>query len=280
MNSNRYKALFLKIPVKISLLLVYLVSVNLLAGYVAVWFRFPSLWGNSQIFLDYSMPFGLTWASAHIPSMILVSILLLRIPNWNEKQIQRFRIICLSLFFILIYGVLEKVPFALFPAVDLLVAFFFSLIMVPPSYKENPKLTIGLSIFLSLILISSSYFLYTKWQHRAPEIKETVLMDGLFKLNDIDVHNVYPEITFKVALTKMIPQSSICDTAIEMTTNLFNTYRFDESYKKIVELYFEPKKTETKKTVYRFGVLEQYKKDDKIDIFCHINEHSLLFKNR
>ena len=270
MNSVTYKELFHKTSIKVVLLLAYLISVNLLSGYIAVWLRFPSLWGNSQIFLDYSMPLGMTWASAHIPSMILVSIPLLLIPHWNAKQINRFRMICLCLFLILIYGVLEKIPFALFPAVDLFVAFFFSLAIVPPSYQDNPKLTIGLSIFLVLFLSISSYILFSKWQHRTPVIKETSLMNGLFKLNTIEVHNVYPELTFNVELTKMISQESVCNTAIEMTSNLFDTYRFDDSYKKIVEVIFNPTETESKNTPYHLGVLEQYEEDGKNNIFCNL----------
>ncbi len=266
MNSVTYKDLFHKTSIKVALLLAYLISVNLLSGYIAVWLRFPSLWGNSQVFLDYSMPLGMTWASAHIPSMILVSVPLLLIPRWNAKQINRFRMICLSLFLILIYGVLEKIPFALFPAVDLFVAFFFSVFIVPPSYQDNPKFTIGLSVFLALIIISSSYILYSKWQHRTPVIKETSLMNGLFKLNTIDVN--YRELIFKVELTKMISQESVCNTAIEMTSNLFDTYRFDESYKKIVEVIFNPTQTESKDTPYHLGVLEQYEEDGGKNIFC------------
>lgn len=185
MNSITYRNLFHKTAVKFGVLIIYLISVNLISGYIAVWLRFPSLWGNSQIFIDYAMPLGLTWALSHWPSMILVSIPLLRLVHWNARLINRFRIICLSIFLILIYGVIEKIPFALFPCVDLIVAFFLSLVIVPPSYKENPKLTISLNIFLCTLLIATSYLLYSKWQHRVPDIKKTNLMSGLFRLMSI-----------------------------------------------------------------------------------------------
>lgn len=270
MNSASYKSLFEKVSIRVIFLLIYFVIVNLLSGYIAVFLRFPSLWGNSQIFFDYAMPLNLTWAFAHWPSMIMVSIALFSLPHWEAKSIQHFRSICLSLFLILIYGVLEKIPFALFPAVDLFVAFFFSLIIVPPTYKENPKLVIGVSIFLSLFVISSSYFLYSQWQHRVPEIKETDLMNGLFKLNTIEVNDYQHKLTFNIELTNVIPQDSVCEVALEMTSELFDTYRFDESYEKIVEMTFNPKNAEGENTPYNIGVLEQYDDDGKTNIFCSL----------
>jgi len=142
MSPKTYSHFFRKPLAKLLLLLTFAISVNLLAGYIAVWLRFPTLWGGGQIFMEYVLPIHMTWAFAHWPSLILISIVLSLLPNWDSKQIERFRIICVCLFLILLYGISEKIPFALFPAVDLLVVFFFSIIIFPPSYKENPKLTI------------------------------------------------------------------------------------------------------------------------------------------
>jgi hypothetical protein len=270
MNSDIYKGFFLKTSTKLLLIIIFLISVNLLAGYVAVWLKFPSLWGNSQIFLDYAMPFGLTWALAHWPSIILTIIPLLLLPHWNEQQLQLFRLICLSLFFILLYGVHEKIPFALFPAVDFLVAFFFSLIIVPPTYKHNPKLVIGISIFLSFALLSGTYCMYSKWQHRTPEIKESNLMNGLFVLKVINVNSNYKELTFEVELTQMISQENICDTATEMSEALFESYPFDANYKKTTQIIFNPIHPDKNLSPYPLGELNQFEEDGQVHIGCYL----------
>ncbi|MBL1141221.1 MAG: hypothetical protein HND53_04235 [Proteobacteria bacterium] len=270
MNSETYKTLFYKKSVITLLLLSYLISINILAGYIAVWLKFPSLWGNSQIFLDYAMPFGLTWALAHWPSMVLLSIPLLLLPHWNAKSIQRFRLICLCLFFILIYGVIEKIPFALFPAVDLFVALFFSLIIVPPDYKENPKLVISLLIFFSFILFSCSYYIYSKWQHQVPEIIKSNLMSGLFELKEIKVDTNYKKMIFSIELKQKIPQENVCQSAIKMSSALFNSYQFDKSYKKIAYIIFNSKQTGNREPPYPLGELEQYEEKGILQIGCYL----------
>jgi hypothetical protein len=269
MTLNRYKEFFCNVYVKIIVLMIYIISVNLLSGYLAVGFKFPSLWGNSQIFLDYAMPFGLTWALAHWPSIIIFTIPLLMLPHWNEKLVQRFRVICLSLFLILIYGVIEKIPFALFSAVDSLTAFFISLLIRPPCYKETPKLVISLSIFSLLIISGGIYSLHNKWQQLAPDVIEPNLMEGLFKLNKIEVDKNYKQLTFNIDLTQMISEERLCQTSTEMVRSLFKTYSFDNQYKRIAMIYFNPKKTEDSPS-YSLGGLEQYIENGESNIACYL----------
>ncbi len=270
MDSVRYNNIFRKTSVKIVLFFVYFITVNLMSGYVAVWLKFHTMWGNSQVFLDYAMPIGLTSAMAHWPSLIMVSIPLLMIPNWNSTQLKRFRIICVTLFLILLYGVMGKIPFALFPAVDLFVAFFFSLIIVPPTQKENPVLTIFTKALLIIILLVGIYIPYTKWQHQTPAIKEIDLLDGLFKLKTIRVDDSYrKELIFTIELTKHISQEEVCNIASEMGETLFDTYPFDKDYKKIADVIFNPEK-ENNNTAYRLGELSEYQENNETKIGCYL----------
>lgn len=43
MDFQAYQSFFRKPPAKLLLLVIYIISVNLLAGYSAVWLDFPSL---------------------------------------------------------------------------------------------------------------------------------------------------------------------------------------------------------------------------------------------
>tara|TARA_R110002096_G_scaffold261292_1_gene454543 strand:+ start:49889 stop:50713 length:825 start_codon:yes stop_codon:yes gene_type:complete len=271
MKTLAYQAFFRKSSAKFLLLLSYIISVNLLAGYCAVWLRFPSLWGSSKIFLEYAMPIGMTWALAHWPTLVLVSIPLLLMPHWNTKQITRFRIICIGLVLLLSYGVIEKIPFALFPTIDLVSAFFFSLIIAPPSYKENPVLSLFMIVLLSITALSGTYHLHDKWKHRTPIIKESVLSDGLYKLKTISVDNGYrKELLFTVELTQYIEPDKVCDTTSEMGTLLFNTYPFDKKYNKIIDVVFNPEQKEKNATPYPLGQVVQYEEKGALQIACYL----------
>jgi len=270
MNTPAYQAFFRKNPAKFLLFLSYFISVNLLAGYCAVWLRYPSLWGGGNVFLEYGMPIGI-WGLSHWPSLILTSIPLLLVPHWNTKQIKRFRTICVGLILVLLYGVIEQIPFALFPAVDLFSAFFFSLIIAPPNYKENPVLTVTMAILLLISSFTGIYYLYAKWQHRTPIIKESVLMNGLYNLKTINVDNGYrKEMLFTTELTQYISPDSVCDSASEMGQLLFNTYPFDENYNKTVEIIFNPAQNENNLSPYSLGEVAQYEEDGETHIACYL----------
>jgi len=269
MSALSCRQFFSKTPAKIFLLMIFIVSVNLLSGYIAVWLRFPSLWGTSNIFFEYAFPLNLTWGLAHIPSFMVLSIPLFLLSGWNQAQIQRFRIICVCLFLLLLYGVMEKIPFALYPAVDLFVAFLFSLLIVPPSFKESPKLTITLSILLLLVVLASLIVGYSKWQHRTPNIKETNLMGGVFTLQNIDAGNDYrTELSFTVELTEFIDEKTVCDTASKMGKQLFNSYPFDNDYKRIINVIYNPQHEDI--TAYKLGEVGQFEEDGKLHIGCYL----------
>lgn len=272
MTPQTCQQFFRKTPAKLLLLFIYFTSVNLLAGFTAVWLHFPSLWGNSQVFGEYAIPIGMTWGIAHWPSLILVGLPLLLLPEWNTVNIRRFRAICFGLFLVLIYGVIKKFPFALFPVVDLLVAFIFSLVIVPLTYKENPVLTIFMAILLSTITLTGIYIMYSKWEHRTPAIKETALMDGLFNLKSISVNHGYRELLFTIDLTQYIEQDTVCNIASKMGEELFKTYTFDKEYKKIADIIFNLEQKEKNFKPYPLGQIVQYKdkKDNELHIGCYL----------
>lgn len=271
MNLEIYERIYSKPIAKVILFFVYVISVNLLAGYVAVWLRFPSLWGGGDVFQEYAIPIGMTWAMSHWPSIILLGIPLLLLPGWNANQIRRFRLICLGLFLILIYGVIETVPFALFPAVDLFVAFFFSIIIVPPTYKEDPLLTIAMILLLSISVLAGMYVLYSKWQHQTPEIKDTELMGGVFRLEAISVNNGYKkEMIFTIELKQYISQDDVCNVATEMGEEIFDTYPFDKTYHKIIKIIFNPEQAEGNSQNYALGEVAQYEEDGELHIGCYL----------
>ena len=270
MSSKTYQAFFRKTQAKLLLFIAYFISVNLVAGYCAVWLRYPSLWGGGNVFLEYGTPIGI-WGLSHWPSLLLISIPLLLVPHWNTKQIRRSRIMCVGLILVLLYGVIEQIPFALFPTVDLFIALFFSLIIAPPNYKENPVLTIAMAILLSISSLTGVYYLYAKWQHRTPIIKESVLMNGLYKLKAIQVDNGYrKEMVFTTELTQYIEPDSVCDSASEMGQLLFNTYPFDVSYNKTVDIIFNPLRNENNLSAYPLGEVAQYEEDGETHIACYL----------
>jgi len=271
MNSQTYNGFFRKRVAKFVMLFIYLIAVNLLAGYCAIWLRYPSLWGGSNVFLEYAMPIGMTWGLSHWPSMVLTSIPLLLVPHWNVKQVNRFRIICIGLILVLLYGVIEQVPFALFPAVDLFTALFLSLIIAPPNYKDNPALTITMALLISISTLYGIYYLYSKWQHRTPVIKESVLMSGLYKLKAITVENNYrKKMLFTTELTRYIEPDSVCSSATEMTNFLFDSYPFDVKYNKTVEIFFNPDSKGSDFSPYPLGQMEQYEESGETLIACYI----------
>lgn len=217
------------------------------------------------------MPIGITWGLAHWPSLVLISVPLLLVPHWNAKQIKRSRIICVALILILLYGVIEQIPFMLFPKIDLFTAFFFSLIIAPPNYKENPVLTIAKTAILSIATLTGRYHLYSKWQHRTPISIKSDLMHGLYKLKSISVDNGYrKELLFTIELTEFIDPDRVCGSASKMSALLFNTYPFDEGYNKIVDVVFNPEEKDNDLTPYPLGQLEQYEEDGGLQVDCYL----------
>jgi len=104
---------------------VYLFGVNLLAGWAAVTFRYPSLWGNSDVFAEYAVPLPLGWALDHWLSMTPLTLAIFAMPKWSGVQIRQFRFLLIGVLltavmleFIMGGGRWHRVPFLLFPIID------------------------------------------------------------------------------------------------------------------------------------------------------------------
>lgn len=272
MNSEKHRQFFGKTRGKLLLALVYFTSINLLAGFAATWLKFPSLWGNSQVFDEYAIPILMTWGTAHWPSLLLVGIPLLNIYRWSALSIRRFRLACVVVFLLLMYGVKERFPFALFPAVDVFVAFFFSLVIVPFSYKENPVLTVFIAILIAVSSVTGASILYSQWKHRVPAIQQAELMGGLFRLESIAVNPNYRQLLFTVELTRYIEQSTACATATELGKAIFEAYEYDREYTKIIKITFNPEPGKSGSLPYPLGEVGQYRNQDNGEIYveCYI----------
>lgn len=136
---------FLKSTSGRSLLAVaFLLTVNVLSGWLAVTLGYPSLWGNqSGIFGEYALPITFTWALAHWLSMLPLTLLILGLPLWQKSSVNRFRLglivgllVCFAIETDFGFGRLQKTPFVLFIAVDLLVALVISLLFYVPRYLQ------------------------------------------------------------------------------------------------------------------------------------------------
>lgn len=119
--------------------LAYLLAVNLLAGWLAVELRYPSLWGGSDVFAEYALPLPYGWAMAHWVSMLPLAFVVAALPGWPEQRLLRLRWTLLALLALVAlvevdwtYFKLERIPFMLFFAVDLSLALLLSLVFRPP----------------------------------------------------------------------------------------------------------------------------------------------------
>lgn len=125
---------------RLLLAIVYLVSVNLLSGFLAEALDYPSLWGRSgSVWGEYAIPLPFTWALAHLVSMLPMALLIAGLPLWPKIWVIRARWILIAALIVLFfaevklpYGRLRHVPFYLFLAVDAAVALLLSLLIYPP----------------------------------------------------------------------------------------------------------------------------------------------------
>lgn len=107
------------------LIAAYLLAVNLLAGYVAVALSYPSLWGGGDVFKEYAVPIPYGWAMMHWLTMAPLAVLLYGLPAWPAVKQQKFRWIllaciaaCVAIEFIYGGGRWHRIPFVLFPLID------------------------------------------------------------------------------------------------------------------------------------------------------------------
>ena len=70
---------------RILIFVTFLLSVNLLAGYVALKMGYPSLYNVRASFAEYAVPLPFYWGFAHLPSMLIYGIPLLVFPSLQVK---------------------------------------------------------------------------------------------------------------------------------------------------------------------------------------------------
>lgn len=155
---------------------VFLIVVNLACGSIAVEFHYPSLWGGSDLFIEYALPLHLSWATAHWPSMLILCVLLFRMRGWGEAQITKIRCVllagialCIAIEFIYGGGKFHRIPFVLFVLVDLSVAYGLSLLL---HQRRRPFVASFLLLVVTLIWATPTLrFEYQKYLYEQKTIK-------------------------------------------------------------------------------------------------------------
>ena len=155
---------------------VFLIVVNLACGLIAVEFRYPSLWGGRDVFKEYALPLHLSWAIAHLPSMLIMCVLLFRMPEWDEAQITKIRCVflvgvalCIAIEFIYGGGKFHRIPFVLFVLVDLSVAYALSLLL---HQRRRPFVASFLLLVVTLICAAPNLrFEYQKYLYEQKRIE-------------------------------------------------------------------------------------------------------------
>lgn len=114
----------------------YLVTVNILCGFIAVEFRYPSLWGKSSVFPEYAYPVPMSWALMHWLSMAPLTYFIFRMWDWEPGLLRRFRgsllavaLLCITADIVYGGGRFHRVPFLLFPFVDTSTALLLTFVM-------------------------------------------------------------------------------------------------------------------------------------------------------
>ena len=155
---------------------VFLIVINLACGLIAVEFRYPSLWGGSDVFKEYALPLHFSWAIAHWPSMLVLSVLLFRMREWDETQITKIRCVilagialCIAIEFIYGGGKFHRIPFVLIVLVDLSAVYVLSLLL---HQRRRPFVASFLILFVTLICAAPTLrFEYQKYLYNQKRIE-------------------------------------------------------------------------------------------------------------
>lgn len=138
---------------RLGLVVLFFLTVNLGSGLLAVEFRYPSLWGNREVFHEYAYPAPYNWAIVHILSMVPLAYLVYQLPDLTPNRVRFWQVLSLValviLFFIevkLPYGRLRNIPFALFFIVDVVTLIVITCLFNPPW-----KTLIGLAVIVGLV---------------------------------------------------------------------------------------------------------------------------------
>lgn len=234
--------------------LIFLLSVSLLAGYIAIKLRYPSLYNVTASFSEYAIPLPFNWGMLHIPSMIIYGIPLLVLPVLQDKYTQYFRVFCICSFLLLLLELDNKVPFLLFPKVDALAALIFSLVVVPLSSKNNPALVAAFKLLTFLAILILGFFAYSFWKHQIPTITTTQYEGGVFELKSIDIKtDFHKEMVFNIDLKERVAEDQVCTRAQPMANSVLQDYPFDSSYKKVIKVTFNPTFSESQDDPYEMG---------------------------
>jgi len=219
----------------------FLICVNLLAGYLAIEFRYPSLYNVKASFAEYAVPLPFYWGFAHIPSMLIFGIPLLLFSELQEKHKRYLRTFFVFSFLLLLLELDKKIPFLLFPKIDAVTALIFSLVLSPPNRKENPVLIRALNISAVLGILFLGLFTYSTWIHRTPEVTIAQYGNGLFELKSIVVNNDFRKsMSFEVDLKMHLPADQACNISQSLAKGLLRDYPFDNEYEKTISVVFNP----------------------------------------
>jgi hypothetical protein len=258
---------------RLLILLAFLVSVNLLAGVVAITLGYESLYTVKAKFGEYALPLPFCWGFLHIPSMFLYGSLLALLPGVQKKYVGYFRLFCVVSFALLLLEMDRKVPFLLFPKVDALTALVFSLIVVPPNRKDNPVLVAAIKVSGALAILLFGYFCYSFWIHLTPTITTTRYLDGVFELRSISIRSdFHKSMDFEVDLKTRLSEDQLCVQAQSLGADLLRDYPFDDTYTKGIEFRFNIPSADSDLAPYKLGVLEL---DDRVlkkegQYFCYL----------
>jgi hypothetical protein len=235
---------------------LYLVSVNLLSGYVALALNYPSLFNVKASFGEYAIPLPFTWALAHWPTMLIFGIPLLYISRARRKLTQNYRLLCAIIAGLLLLTLNEKIPFLLFPWVDALAGLAFSLVLVPPNRKANPVLFPVTCLAVVGVVGAITYIAFDHWQHRTPTLNTTTYADGVFELTSIDVNKKLREMRVVMALKERLEIDESCELGQQVAEQVLQDYPFDTGYNRLVEVWFNPESSDVPENTgrpYRLG---------------------------
>lgn len=193
-----------------SLGVFYLLSANLVAGYLALELDYPSLWGDETgVFFEYALPLPFYWGLAHWLSLLPLTLLVLGMPLWRRETLRRAQwifaaiiLLCVIVELKLPFGTLRKTPFVLFFFVD-----FVLVLLVSLSLTASRRVIITSSIAVLVVAV-------TLWQ--LPTLKKIVYPGALMTVVDKGVFEDIEEIRLTVELRPDATEDEVCRAARQL----------------------------------------------------------------
>lgn len=222
---------------KISVITAFIVIVNGMSGYLAIQFRFPSLWNVQADFSEYAFPVNFNWALAHWPTMAGFAACLWFVDSWSNGTIKRFRWLLVLCFLLTLFTLPQKIPFTLFPMVDAFFALLFSFILSPVNKTTQPILFRTLWGGGLAGLLAVGYAGYMTFIHTVPQIQNTEYVEKKFHLHSIELQNNYKkELSFVVDIHQSVTEAETCNLGQLLAKQLLIDYPFDENFSKLITL--------------------------------------------